>query len=700
MTDVSAGALAAGTGGLQNAGQVVAGGKQPTGFAQELSAFAQAQSLPGEGTPGFDAFENGAGLFVEELSADNLPEAGGEGDVDALTGSTGDEVPGAFPPQAETKVRTAGEEWSWKDLGSEQLTQKTSGLPPLDRASPTQGEGVADQLPGPPRSSAQGAQAQPPLGAGNKPESETALAAADGAPPKLNGAQAQPASVSLGPVAADEGAAGSQVGVGKIEAGDAKAAKTVVGSDEPSEARQVLVRSPLQDEAAGVANRSSGERLGLGGIEAVSLQSKAPLSALEPITGAVERRWQSELPQELRASAGRTGVATDPAAQIAKNAPGILGVPSDDAIVVPQANDGKNHVSVPEQPVPGQDGEPTDGAVSELLRKASGAGDNPAVKDAQTTVSDQGRDAKQQQGAPTVAAAAGVRSQNTSQHASQSAFQGAVVEGSPAAEAASVDAPLEAKPQEVVGSGKQVAVGGDEPRIGGKDKTAGGNERLEALAGRPGERAAAANPSMTGNPPIAAAAILTSQVMTEDGDVTLTDVSFTGEASATVRGGDLTGAMRTESLQTPNQAQSGHVSTQVAAEIARNLKNGQTKFQMRFDPPELGRVEVNMKVGADGSVQAHLIVERPETLDMFLRDQRGLERALEAAGLNTDSGNLQFSLKQDGGREFASGDGQSDQFGGQSDERDGSEGAGSDPHEEEIVRLTLAAQRGGLDVKI
>ncbi|OJJ10749.1 hypothetical protein BKI51_12555 [Alphaproteobacteria bacterium AO1-B] len=178
------------------------------------------------------------------------------------------------------------------------------------------------------------------------------------------------------------------------------------------------------------------------------------------------------------------------------------------------------------------------------------------------------------------------------------------------------------------------------------------------------------------------------------------DLDFT----ATVRGGEMQGAARTEALQTPNQAQSSQLASQVAVEMARNLKNAQTRFQMRFDPPELGRVDVNMKVAADGSVQAHLIVERPETLDMFLRDQRGLERALEAAGLNANSNDLQFSLKQGPGHQFASQDDQGQQngqSGAASTEADGSGDASADEAMDgQLLRMTLAEQRGGLDVRI
>ncbi|MEP4768171.1 MAG: flagellar hook-length control protein FliK [Roseibium sp.] len=215
---------------------------------------------------------------------------------------------------------------------------------------------------------------------------------------------------------------------------------------------------------------------------------------------------------------------------------------------------------------------------------------------------------------------------------------------------------------------------------------------------------AAAGPNLAVTSPIAqpAAAGLSSENIAKDADIKagVSEFTFSSELGGTVRGGDMQGASRTESLQTPNQSQSSQVATQVAVEIAKNLKNAQTRFQMRFDPPELGRVEVNMKVAADGSVQAHLIVERPETLDMFMRDQRGLERALEAAGLNADSKDLQFSLKQDGGQQFASGDDQSQQGLGSDRDAGVDELEAGDFPPEDVMRMTLAEQRGGLDLKI
>ncbi|WP_153768016.1 flagellar hook-length control protein FliK [Labrenzia sp. CE80] len=174
------------------------------------------------------------------------------------------------------------------------------------------------------------------------------------------------------------------------------------------------------------------------------------------------------------------------------------------------------------------------------------------------------------------------------------------------------------------------------------------------------------------------------------------DLAFDVKALAK---GELTGSSRAESTQATNRMTSNPVTVQVAGAIARNLQDGHTRFQMRFDPPELGRVDVNMKMAADGSVQAHLIVERPETLDMFMRDQRALERALEAAGLNTDSGSLQFSLTQDGEQGFASSQGEDDGF---SEGRGDNEKAASaeDAATEQVTQIYLSNNTSGLDIRI
>ena len=84
----------------------------------------------------------------------------------------------------------------------------------------------------------------------------------------------------------------------------------------------------------------------------------------------------------------------------------------------------------------------------------------------------------------------------------------------------------------------------------------------------------------------------------------------------------------------------------VAIEIARQFRQGATRFEIRLDPPELGRIDVRLDMDQSGNLNARLAVERPETLDLFQRDQRALERALAQAGLDTGKTSLEFSLKQ------------------------------------------------------
>lgn len=85
---------------------------------------------------------------------------------------------------------------------------------------------------------------------------------------------------------------------------------------------------------------------------------------------------------------------------------------------------------------------------------------------------------------------------------------------------------------------------------------------------------------------------------------------------------------------------------QLAFDIVRHVQAGNTKFHIRLDPPELGRIDVRMDVDRTGNVTTRLTVEKSETLDLLQRDQRSLEKALAQAGLEGGKTNLEFSLRQ------------------------------------------------------
>ena len=83
----------------------------------------------------------------------------------------------------------------------------------------------------------------------------------------------------------------------------------------------------------------------------------------------------------------------------------------------------------------------------------------------------------------------------------------------------------------------------------------------------------------------------------------------------------------------------------VAIEIASQVQSGKNRFEIRLDPPELGRIEVRLDVDRDGQTTTRLIADRSDTLDLMRRDASGLERALQDAGLKTSDNGLQFSLR-------------------------------------------------------
>jgi chemotaxis protein MotD len=83
----------------------------------------------------------------------------------------------------------------------------------------------------------------------------------------------------------------------------------------------------------------------------------------------------------------------------------------------------------------------------------------------------------------------------------------------------------------------------------------------------------------------------------------------------------------------------------LAVEIVARARDGQNSFEIRLDPPELGRIDVHLRVDRDGNVSSRLIVERSETLDLLRRDAPALERALQNAGLKTGEQGLEFSLR-------------------------------------------------------
>lgn len=84
-------------------------------------------------------------------------------------------------------------------------------------------------------------------------------------------------------------------------------------------------------------------------------------------------------------------------------------------------------------------------------------------------------------------------------------------------------------------------------------------------------------------------------------------------------------------------------SEQVAFQIVKLAKTGTDRIKIQLSPEDLGRVDIRLDMHKDGSVKAVISADRPETAAWLERDAKQLERALQDAGLKTDSNSLEFS---------------------------------------------------------
>jgi flagellar hook-length control protein FliK len=152
-----------------------------------------------------------------------------------------------------------------------------------------------------------------------------------------------------------------------------------------------------------------------------------------------------------------------------------------------------------------------------------------------------------------------------------------------------------------------------------------------------------------------------------------------------------------QALATARPNPAANPAEQIAIQVQRAQVAGQEKVTIKLHPAELGRIEVKLEHSSDGTLRAVLSAERPETLDLLQRDARGLERALQEAGLKTDSGSLNFSLR-------GQSHGQDQQAGG--NDRAGHDGRDGTPEGANAEAMTAQAQQhrsshsGTLDIQV
>jgi|GEM_PF-986029 len=123
------------------------------------------------------------------------------------------------------------------------------------------------------------------------------------------------------------------------------------------------------------------------------------------------------------------------------------------------------------------------------------------------------------------------------------------------------------------------------------------------------------------------------------------------EASTTASGqANATGQAGAAATQTNGSVLINTPLSAVPVTLGMKAMGGASRFDIRLDPAELGRIAVSLDIDDEGTVKARLVVDRVETLQLLQRDARTLERAFEQAGLKPSEDGIDLSLRDDGDR--------------------------------------------------
>ncbi len=251
---------------------------------------------------------------------------------------------------------------------------------------------------------------------------------------------------------------------------------------------------------------------------------------------------------------------------------------------------------------------------------------------------------------------------------------------------------------------KQPATPSDEQKLDVKAQ-AGEAAKAHQTAGKEATQAAAPRGESDASPPAAAtgqstiqppasAALEALRAAVADAQPQTNGPAGPGlvQAAGTASGIDLRTA---GPLQAPQRHEMPVPLQAVAIEIGMRAMRGAKEFAIRLDPEDLGRIDVKLEVSDAGQVQAKVIVEKVETLQLLQRDARTLERAFDQAGLKTTADGLQFTLRDPGGQ------------GRNGDDQPSRENRGGGAVDEPVIdeiRLQPAQYRlastGGLDIRI
>jgi flagellar hook-length control protein FliK len=160
----------------------------------------------------------------------------------------------------------------------------------------------------------------------------------------------------------------------------------------------------------------------------------------------------------------------------------------------------------------------------------------------------------------------------------------------------------------------------------------------------------------------AGAVVIRVQAAAEGGNTGASTGGDSGLGSGQSNNGFVAPQIHPAALGTPHGAEPASFHTQLAAyargampahpaaemvkfSLAQAAATGESRITLQLQPAELGRVDIRLDFGSDGRVHAHVVADRPETLGLLRADARGLEQALQNAGLDADQSSLSFDLR-------------------------------------------------------
>lgn len=199
------------------------------------------------------------------------------------------------------------------------------------------------------------------------------------------------------------------------------------------------------------------------------------------------------------------------------------------------------------------------------------------------------------------------------------------------------DQPTGILPPETTGTGKPEGRHTEAETIGAAGhRTEAGPKTAEARPDAPAAQPAVAAPHAATQAAAQAAAAV--QGLTRGEGFTITGTAQAGATQVTTGRGEASAPVPLAGIP---------------IEITSQAKAGKHSFEIRLDPPDLGRIHVKLDVDGNGTVVPHITADRSDTLELLRRDAGQLERALQDAGLKADQGAMQFSLRdQSGGQQY------------------------------------------------